>query len=146
MKIPTNLASYIELLSKSRVLCLGDLMLDRFIYGHVDRTSPEAPVPIIQIKHETTMLGGVGNVARNLIGLGAKTTLLSIVGDDAIGKTLTYMIGQENTVEPHLIVEPDRTSTEKTRFVAGGQQLLRADRETVSWISEESKRKLLWIA
>lgn len=146
MIIPSTLASNIESLSQSRVLCLGDLMLDRFIYGHVDRTSPEAPVPIIQIEHETTMLGGVGNVARNLIGLGAKTTLLSVVGDDDIGKTLTHMIGEEHTVEPHLIVEPNRTSTVKTRFVAGGQQLLRADRETVSWISDQSKQKLLWIA
>lgn len=144
--IPSILASHIELLSQSHVLCLGDLMLDRFIYGQVDRTSPEAPVPILQIEHETTMLGGVGNVARNLIGLGAKATLLSVVGDDDIGKTLTHMIGEENTVEPHLIVEPNRNSTEKTRFVASGQQLLRADRETVSWISEQSKQKLLWIA
>ena len=89
----------------------------------VARTSPEAPVPILGIERQSVMLGGVGNVARNLISIGAHAALLSVVGDDEVGRLLTQMVGEQERIEPHLLVEPGRPSTEKTRFVAGGQQL-----------------------
>ena len=143
---PSDLVCHIEWLSQARVLCIGDLMLDRFVYGEVERTSPEAPVPVLGIKRQTAMLGGVGNVARNLISLGSSATLLSVVGDDEVGRTLTQMIGEEERIEPHLLVEPGRPSTEKTRFLAGGQQLLRTDRETRNWISDRSAENLLRMA
>ena len=146
MITPSDLVSHIERLSQARILCVGDLMLDRFVYGEVERTSPEAPVPVLGIERQTAMLGGVGNVARNLISLGASATLLSVVGDDEVGRTLTQMVGEEERVEPHLLVEPGRPSTEKTRFLASGQQLLRTDRETRSWISARSAENLLRMA
>lgn len=143
---PSTLVSHIEWLSQAKILCVGDLMLDRFVYGEVERTSPEAPVPILGIERQSVMLGGVGNVARNLISLGARATLLSVVGDDEVGRNLTQMVGEEDRIEPYLLVEPGRPSTEKTRFVAGGQQLLRTDRETRRWISQQSAENLLRMA
>ena len=146
MITPSDLVCHIEWLSQARVLCIGDLMLDRFVYGGVERTSPEAPVPVLGIERQTAMLGGVGNVARNLISLGASAALLSVVGDDEVGRSLTQMIGEQERIEPHLLVEPGRPSTEKTRFLAGGQQLLRTDRETRNWISGRSAENLLRMA
>ena len=146
MITPSILVSHIESLSQARILCVGDLMLDRFVYGTVERTSPEAPVPILGIERQSVMLGGVGNVTRNLISIGAKATLLSVVGDDETGRTLTQMVGKEDRIEPHLLVEAGRPSTEKTRFVAGGQQLLRTDRETRRWIGEQCAENLLRMA
>ena len=119
MADPSTLAASIESLGLSRVACVGDVMLDRFVYGRVERTSPEAPVPILRTDHDVYMLGGAGNVVRNLVSLGARATLLSVIGDDAVGRRLTGMVGREERVEPHLLVERGRLSTEKTRFVAG---------------------------
>ena len=146
MADPSTLAASIESLGLSRVACLGDLMLDRFVYGRVERTSPEAPVPILRTDHDDHMLGGAGNVVRNLVSLGAHATLLSVVGDDEVGRRLTSMVGREERVEPHLLVERGRPSTEKTRFVAGGQQLLRTDSETTEAISQRSAESLLGLA
>ena len=124
MADPSTLAAHIESLGSSRIACVGDVMLDRFVYGRVERTSPEAPVPILRTDHDVYMLGGAGNVVRNLVSLGAHATLLSVIGDDEVGRRLTGMVGREERVEPHLLVERGRLSTEKTRFVAGSQQLL----------------------
>ena len=146
MADPPTLAASIESLALSRVACVGDLMLDRFVYGQVERTSPEAPVPILRTDHDDHMLGGAGNVVRNLVSLGAQATLLSVIGDDEVGRRLTGMVGREERVEPHLLVERGRLSTEKTRFVAGGQQLLRTDSETTEAISRRSAESLLGLA
>ena len=146
MADPSTLAAHIESLGSSRVACVGDVMLDRFVYGRVERTSPEAPVPILRADHEVYMLGGAGNVVRNLVSLGAHATLLSVIGDDAVGRRLTGMVGREERVEPHLLVERGRLSTEKTRFVAGSQQLLRTDSETTEAIRPRAAESLLGLA
>ena len=146
MADPSTLAAFIESLGSSRVACVGDVMLDRFVYGQVERTSPEAPVPILRTDHDVYMLGGAGNVVRNLVSLGAQATLLSVIGDDEVGRRLTGLVGREERVEPHLLVERGRLSTEKTRFVAGGQQLLRTDSETTDAIAQRSAESLLGLA
>ena len=143
---PSSPAASINSLGKSRAACVGDLMLDRFVYGRVERTSPEAPVPVLRTERDVDMLGGVGNVVRNLVSLGARATLLSVIGDDKVGRRLNGMIGREEQIEPHLLVERGRISTEKTRFVAGGQQLLRADSETTQAIAPGSAERLLGLA
>ena len=143
---PSSPVASINSLGRSRVVCVGDLMLDRFVYGRVERTSPEAPVPILRTDHDVDMLGGVGNVVRNLVSLGARATLLSVIGDDEVGRRLTAMVEREGWVEPHLLVERGRVSTEKTRFVAGGQQLLRADSETTEVIAPGSAERLFGLA
>jgi len=129
-----ELAALVPRLKGARVLCVGDVMLDRFVYGHVDRISPEAPIPVLSIERESAMLGGAGNVVRNLVGLGASPEFVSVVGRDAAGREITGLVGQLEGVEPHLLAEAKRETTIKTRYVAGSQQLLRADRETVTEI------------
>jgi D-beta-D-heptose 7-phosphate kinase/D-beta-D-heptose 1-phosphate adenosyltransferase len=131
----SDLVELVPRLAGARVLCVGDVMLDRFVYGHVDRISPEAPIPVLSVEREIAMLGGAGNVIRNLVGLGASAEFISVVGKDAAGREIMTLVGQLERVEPHLLSETKRETTIKTRYVAGSQQLLRADRETVSEVA-----------
>lgn len=125
-----DLAAAIETLPGARAMVVGDLMLDRFVYGEVERISPEAPVPVLRVGAEESMLGGAGHVVRNLVELGAEASFVAVVGDDRTGRDLIAMVAEERSVEPYLLVERGRRSTTKMRYVTGGQQLLRADRET----------------
>jgi len=111
------------------VLVLGDVMLDRFIYGAVDRISPEAPVPVIAVEKETAMLGGAGNVARNVAALGAKAVLIGVIGQDDPGAALRGMIEAEPGLQAALVVDVKRRTTEKVRYISGSHQMLRVDRE-----------------
>jgi D-beta-D-heptose 7-phosphate kinase/D-beta-D-heptose 1-phosphate adenosyltransferase len=115
--------------SRQRILCLGDVMLDDFIYGTVERISPEAPVPVLKQERSEQMPGGAANTARNLAALGVKTRLISIVGNDAAGVKLTKLLTTYKNIDPHLHIDPDGTTTQKIRLVSGGQQLLRLDRD-----------------
>ncbi|HPE48670.1 MAG TPA: D-glycero-beta-D-manno-heptose-7-phosphate kinase [Hyphomonas sp.] len=126
-----------------RVVCVGDVMLDRFVYGQVMRISPEAPVPIMRRTREASMPGGAGNVARNLASLGVRTSLIGVVGDDAEGRELAELLGALDDVEADLIAMRGRPTTLKTRFVAGGQQLLRVDAEETSMIGKATEAELI---
>ncbi|WP_374440230.1 D-glycero-beta-D-manno-heptose-7-phosphate kinase [Stella sp.] len=141
-----DLADRVEALSRVRVLCVGDVMLDRYIYGSVERISPEAPIPVLRIQRESDMLGGAGNVLRNLLALGTEVCFLSVVGDDPAGREIQAIIAGEERVEPHVLTERARTTPIKTRYVAGQQQLLRADRETVAPIAEALREDLIHLA
>ena len=134
-----KLAQYVQKLSLAQILCVGDVMLDRFVYGSVKRVSPEAPIPLVRIEQETVMLGGAGNVVRNLVALGAKCTFVSVIGHDDGGTKLTDLIGELDNVEAYLLRESNRPSTIKTRYMAAGQQLLRADRETNAPLAESTE-------
>jgi D-beta-D-heptose 7-phosphate kinase/D-beta-D-heptose 1-phosphate adenosyltransferase len=112
-----------------RVACVGDLMLDRFVYGEVSRISPEAPVPVLTRSRELMMLGGAGNVARNVAALGGEVSLVGVIGDDAEGKRALRLVEEERGVEPYLVIDGERPTTLKTRFISHGQQLLRVDLE-----------------
>ena len=129
--------------SDVRVLLVGDVMLDRFVSGAVSRISPEAPVPVLHAAHELAMLGGAGNVARNLSALGAKSTFLSVAGDDEVADQLEVLLGQADGCTPFLLRDAARQSSLKTRFVARSHQLLRVDRETVRPLSGELLDRLL---
>lgn len=124
------LAARVDTLKDVRVLCVGDVMLDRFVYGDVERISPEAPIPVVRIRRETAMLGGAGNVARNLAALGARPAFVSVVGDDPAGRETAGLLAALDGAEPRMVVEPGRLTTIKTRYFAASQQLLRADMET----------------
>ena len=128
------------------MLCVGDLMLDRFIYGEVSRISPEAPIPVVRIGRETAVLGGAGNVVRNATALGAAICFVAVVGDDAVGREVTAMVGADERVEPYLLVERKRASTVKIRYIADGQQLLRADSETTKPIAKKTGATLIRVA
>ena len=126
------------------ILCIGDIMLDSFIDGKVERISPEAPVPIIKIDSEEKMLGGVGNVFSNLKALGCDAQLISVIGDDQTGYDIANHFTRIHTDSiVSLIIEQNRISTKKTRFRSGNQQILRVDEETTNPISEITIEKLL---
>jgi D-beta-D-heptose 7-phosphate kinase/D-beta-D-heptose 1-phosphate adenosyltransferase len=143
MNTTSDLVSAVGQLAQARVLCIGDVMLDRFVYGQVDRVSPEAPIPVVTVDHEVAFLGGAGNVVRNLVALDAETCFISVIGDDPAAREVTQLVGAETRLEPHLLIEPRRRTTIKTRFVAASQQLLRADRETVAPISAPLRAQLV---
>lgn len=135
---PAILAQSIAALQNANVVCVGDVMLDRFVYGAVDRVSPEAPIPVCRVTDETAMLGGAGNVVRNLVAAGASVEFVSVVGDDDIAADINVLLRDLSGVTPTLVIEKDRPTTSKIRYVAGGQQLLRADREVTTPIHGDS--------
>lgn len=144
MTTRSDLATSIERLKGAAVLCVGDVMLDRYVYGAVERISPEAPIPVLRVEREAAMLGGAGNVVRNLSALGAHVTFVSVVGNDPAGREISALVAAHERHEPYLSVERGRMTTIKTRYVAGGQQLLRTDRETAmpvaSSVAEDLRR------
>jgi D-beta-D-heptose 7-phosphate kinase/D-beta-D-heptose 1-phosphate adenosyltransferase len=132
-------------LSKQTILCVGDLMLDEFIYGEVSRISPEAPTPVIAVKRMELMIGGAGNVARNLVALGARCIFVGAVGDDEAGGALTRALGTHPLIEFHLVIDGNRQTTRKVRFVSEhhSTHMLRADWETASAIDLRSEDALI---
>ena len=140
------LAAAIPRLARASVLVIGDAMLDRYVYGSVARISQEAPIPVVAVEREVAMPGGAGNVVRNLTALGAAVAFVSVVGDDQAGSDLTGLIGGQPNVEPWLLVQGGRETTVKTRYIAQGQQLLRADREVTAPIHPKLAERLLRIA
>ncbi len=118
------------------VMVLGDLMLDRYLWGNVDRISPEAPVPVVQVHKETSNPGGAANVAANVSALGAKATLIGVVGDDSFAEMFKRNISACKIQPEHLVVDSNRSTTVKTRIVAHSQQVVRIDREVTSEIGD----------
>ncbi len=127
----------------ARVACVGDLMIDRYVYGDVHRVSPEAPIPVLVRKSEQVMLGAVGNVARNVAALGGQASLAGVIGDDAAAHEATALVGREARLEGHLVARRGCPTTIKTRFVAAGQQLLRLDAEDPAPIDRETEAGLV---
>ena len=116
------------------ILVIGDLMVDHYIWGEATRLSPEAPVPVVNVKNESTTLGGAGNLTQNLVALGAKVVLAGIIGDDAAGIQLKDILHAENVVTDCIITDNNRPTTVKTRVLAGSHQLVRIDREVTDQV------------
>lgn len=138
----TDLAAILERLGGANVLCVGDLMLDRFVEGKVERISPEAPIPVLSVQRERPALGGAANVARNLSALGAKCTLVGAVGDDPAAEELAGMLADLPGVTDASVTAPDRPTAVKTRYIAGRAQLLRTDRERTGPFPDETAAAL----
>ncbi len=138
-----ELASRLEALAGARVLVVGDVMLDRFVYGAVERISPEGPIPVLRIEREAAMLGGAGNVLRNLAALRVATDLVAVVGDDAAGREVQALALEETGDGCRLLVHEGRPTTIKERYIAAGQQLLRTDREAAHPLAPETARELV---
>lgn len=119
----------IQNFKRRRMLVVGDLMLDQYVYGKVSRISPEAPVPVVEVESESFFPGGAANVARNLRALGGKVELLGIIGDDAMGRELRRMMNQSGVDTHGLLVDKKRPTILKTRIIAIHQQVVRIDRE-----------------
>lgn len=126
----TQLHGIISSFKDKKILCIGDVMLDKYIYGTVNRISPEAPVPIISIDHEEVMLGGAGNVARNLAALGAQVTFVTAVGNDGAGFDVMRLIGKEKNITPYVTTDMKRKTTLKMRYCVGMHHIVRVDYES----------------
>src|SRR6201999_838766 len=105
-------------ITRQTVLCVGDLMLDEFVYGEVSRVSPEAPAPVIAVQRSETDIGGAGNVARHIPSLGARCIFVGLIGDDEAGAKLKADLAQESLIESVLVCDPGRPTTRKVRFVS----------------------------
>jgi rfaE bifunctional protein kinase chain/domain len=138
-----DLIKWVERFSQVPILVVGDLMLDRTLKGSVDRVSPEAPVPVVDIKEESFHAGGAGNVVLNLQALGAKPTLLTVRGDDDAGQKLVSQFRQAQLDTSGILVDAERPTTTKTRIFAGHQQVARYDREKRITLSQPILEKLM---
>jgi D-beta-D-heptose 7-phosphate kinase/D-beta-D-heptose 1-phosphate adenosyltransferase len=144
--VPSDLAALLKAVENVPVLVAGDVMLDRFVYGQVERISPESPVPVLSISRETSMPGGAGNTLANLRGMGASGAVLSVTGDDADGEELISRMKETGLDPSGIITDDTRPTIVKSRFLAGHQQLLRADFERRVPVSKETEDRLLQTA
>lgn len=126
-----------------RLLVLGDMVLDEYIWGDVDRISPEAPVPVVHVRDETTMLGGAANAARNVVALGGAVDCCSVIGDDSAGRRVVELLKDLGIDPSGLVHDPERPTTRKSRVIAQNQQIVRFDRETADPPSPTIARELL---
>ena len=139
-----NIEDAIQRMAGQTVLCVGDLMLDDFVYGEVSRISPEAPAPVLAVTRSELALGAADNVARNIAALGSRCILVSVVGDDDAGNVLTTRLRAEPAIESHVVVEPSRPTTRKVRFVSEqhSTHLLRADWELARPIEGAAEQEI----
>ncbi|MDZ4322081.1 MAG: PfkB family carbohydrate kinase, partial [Phenylobacterium sp.] len=133
-----ELQALLERVRGLTIACVGDLMLDRYVYGEVSRISPEAPIPVLRMRRTTAMPGGVGNVARNVAALGGIARLGAVAGRDAAGDELAALVAAEPGIEDAIERRAGVATIVKTRFVAAGQQLLRLDEEAAALMGDES--------
>ena len=138
-KIKSKIANFKD----ARVLVVGDLILDEFLWGDVSRISPEAPVPVVWVKKESFMPGGASNVANNLSSLGARVYLAGVVGDDERGAILKGELEQRGVDTTGIVVDDSRPTILKTRVVAQHQQVVRIDKERVDPLGPNVAAKLV---
>ncbi len=138
-----ELQNYLEAFKKVRIVCLGDVMLDRFVYGRVSRISQEAPIPILEAERMEAMLGGAGNVARNVQALGGLVTLVGLIGNDTAAAEIRHLSADVPGLTLALVVDETRPTTLKIRYGAAGQQLLRVDEENANEVSAAASQALL---
>src|SRR5919112_1841680 len=139
----TRAAEILQNLRDRYVLVLGDVMLDEFVWGDVTRISPEAPVPVVDVRRESMHLGGAANVLANLVALGARGSVVGVVGNDAAGERLQNGLRELGTQDGYLIVDESRPSTTKTRIIAHSQLVVRADRELRSPVTAKVEDKIV---
>ncbi|PWE19599.1 D-glycero-beta-D-manno-heptose-7-phosphate kinase [Aliarcobacter skirrowii] len=130
---------------KPNILVIGDLMIDHYLWGSCDRISPEAPVQVVNVKKENSVLGGAGNVINNLVSLGSSVEVISVIGDDGVANELKTLLSNIGVSFDNLVVEKGRKTSKKSRLMASNQQVLRYDSESVDEISKNSSNKILEI-
>lgn len=132
-----RLCDLVDSFQGAKVAVFGDFILDEYIWGSVDRVSPEAPIVVVAVQNETYRLGGAANVANNLSSLGAQATLCSVIGNDQGGKDAIALLGERGISTEAIIVDQSRPTTRKTRVVAHSQQVVRVDRESDDDVSDQ---------
>lgn len=137
--------SFAARIAEQTVLCVGDLMLDDFVYGEVSRISPEAPAPVLTVNRSEIVIGGAGNVARNVAALGARCHFVGVIGNDEAAQTLIGALGREPLIEAHLVVDASRPTTRKVRFVSEhfSTHLLRADWEVALPLAADTEQEVI---
>ncbi|CAK7192840.1 Bifunctional protein HldE [Commensalibacter sp. Nvir] len=125
------------------ILCIGDIMLDRYIYAQVQRISPEAPVPILKLTHTKEMVGGAGNVTNNILSLGGKVIIVGLVGEDSNAEKIKTLMEKQRISTHHLISSSQRPTICKSRFIAASQQVIRADEENLIALNQQEIKKIL---
>ena len=143
MKKVNHLIKYIDRFPKIRVLVVGDIVLDHYVWGNVSRISPEAPVPVVNVTHENLLLGGATNVANNIRTLGGSALVCGVIGRDEAGRRLLQLLQAHGLRTEGLIVDSKRLTTIKTRVIAHNQQVVRFDRETKEKIGRDSHRRII---
>ncbi len=138
-----ELLPFIAKFPDTRIMVIGDLMVDEYIWGNVSRVSPEAPVPVVSVTSESLRLGGAGNVGNNIRTLGGKVLLAGIVGNDEMGRKVIHDLHKMGLETKGVIVEPERVTTVKTRIIAQHQQVVRYDREITRPIHPENIQQIL---
>jgi D-beta-D-heptose 7-phosphate kinase / D-beta-D-heptose 1-phosphate adenosyltransferase len=136
----------LKLISEQAIICVGDLMLDDFVYGDVSRISPEAPAPVIAVKRNEKVIGGAGNVARNIASLGAHCIFIGVIGEDETGRVVqTAFEDFQGLIEPNLVIDPSRPTSRKVRFVSEhfSTHLLRADWELAKPVDADVEEALI---
>jgi D-beta-D-heptose 7-phosphate kinase / D-beta-D-heptose 1-phosphate adenosyltransferase len=126
-----------------KILVIGDIIVDQYLWGSSERISPEAPVPVINIESQSTVLGGAGNVANNLCSLGANVDMISVIGQCEVAKELNTLLGKINVSTEHLITEKNRITSKKSRIIASQQQVVRYDRESTIEINKKSEATIV---
>src|SRR5438094_327526 len=129
--------------SGATILCLGDVMLDRFAYCAAERISPEAPVPVLLLQRTQSMLGGAGNVARNIAALGGKAVLIGLLGDDPAGAEVAALVKATPGLVDAQVTSARRPTICKTRYIAGHQQIVRVDEESLHDLDREEEAGLI---
>ncbi|HET7114216.1 MAG TPA: D-glycero-beta-D-manno-heptose-7-phosphate kinase [Pyrinomonadaceae bacterium] len=144
MLTKSRVTEILRTLRDRNVVVLGDVMLDEFVWGDVTRISPEAPVPVVDVRRESVHLGGAANVLANLIALGARGSVVGVVGNDDAGKRLRNGLRELGTeANDNLIVDEVRPSTIKTRIIAHSQLVVRADRESRTPVSSQIEQQIV---
>lgn len=138
-----KLKSIIHKFHKAKVLVIGDLILDEFIWGKVERISPEAPVPVVLVNSESFMPGGSSNVANNIAALGGNSCIAGIIGDDKNGKTLVEELRKKRVDTAGIVIDSQRPTTLKTRIIAHHQQVVRVDREKSAPIDDNLLEQIM---
>lgn len=138
-----RVATLLERLKTRKVMVIGDLMLDEFLWGRARRIAPEAPVPVVEIERESLHLGGAGNVAANLSALGAEPIIVGVYGYDSAGERLRAEFAEAGITTSALVVDETRPTTVKTRIIAHSQHVVRADREKKHLVSGKVERQLI---
>jgi D-beta-D-heptose 7-phosphate kinase/D-beta-D-heptose 1-phosphate adenosyltransferase len=138
-----EMMSLISKFKNARLMVIGDLMVDEYIWGSVSRISPEAPVPVVSVTSESLRLGGAGNVVNNIHSLGGKVLIGGVVGNDEMGRKIIQDLHKMGIETKGIVVEPDWVTTVKTRIIAQNQQVVRYDREIVRPIRPEALQKIL---
>jgi D-glycero-beta-D-manno-heptose-7-phosphate kinase len=143
MSAPFDYKELFKSFSSVRIGVIGDMMLDTYWWGNVERISPEAPVPVVTVGRKEYRIGGAGNVALNLASLGAPVSVFSIIGDDDDGQILTGMLNEKKIETRHLLSSDRRITTNKMRVISRNQQMMRLDSETVAPLLPEEEQKLI---